>query len=309
MDDLPPRLKTLVQDWVRWMRAERRFSSHSLEAYVRDLTQFFNFLKSYKGLGLDIPHLEQVDRITLRSWMAEQRRGGKSPDSVGRNLSAIKSFYAFGKTQGLLDNVAVQSQRGPKRAQALPKAVGEDQARALFDLMANDAPRDWVAARDYAACLLMYGSGMRIAEVLDLNFSSIKHMRDSGALQFRGKGGKERQVPILPQVIAACEAYLRACPHGFVANSPLFVGRRGGPLNPRLLQARVADLRRMLNLPETTTPHALRHSFATHLLARGANLRDIQELLGHNDLSTTQRYTQVDTSRLMAAFETAHPRA
>ena len=183
MTDLPPRLERLVADWTTWMRTERRFSPLSIEAYGRDLAQFFEFVQRYGGTGLDLAHLARVDRLALRSWMAEQRAAGKSGDSVGRNLSALKSFYAFAAKQGLLDNTAVPAQRGPKRAQTIPKALREPEADTLLDALATDARGDWVAARDYAALLLMYGGGMRIAEVLSLNTDALQAMK-AGALQF-----------------------------------------------------------------------------------------------------------------------------
>lgn len=308
MTSPPPRLAQLMRNWLDWMRAERRFSAHSLEAYARDFEQFLSFLEAYGGVGLDLPQLERVDRRTLRAWMARQRSEGKSATSVGRNLSAIKSFYAFAEKSGQIQNAHVATQRGPKRAQVLPKALHEGEADRLLDAMAYEAQGDWQGARDYAATLLMYGCGMRIAEVLALNLQDLQRMA-SGSLQFVGKGGRERRVPVLPQVTTACEAYVKTCPHPLVENSALFVGARGGQLNPRQLQGTLARHRRALGLPETTTPHALRHSFATHLLARGANLRDIQELLGHGDLATTQRYTHVETARLLASYRDAHPRA
>ena len=308
MVELPEKLAQLVQAWLIWMRAERRFSALSLEAYARDLEQFFAFLAIYGGTGVDLATLERVDRLTLRAWMAEQRRRGKSADSVNRNLSALKSFYAFADRQGQLSNVPIQAQRGPKRDQVLPKAANQQEVQKLIDTLRQGAQQDWTVARDYAAFLLMYGCGLRIAEALSLRYQDLVTLGD-GVLHLVGKGGKERRLPVLPQVAQACAAYVQICPHPFVAKGPLFLGKRGGALNPRLLQGRLATLRSDLNLPETLTPHALRHAFATHLLARGANLRDIQELLGHGTLSTTQRYTQVETRRLMDAFMDAHPRA
>ena len=303
-----PRLAQLLRDWLNWMRAERRFSAHSLEAYARDVEQFLAFLQEYGGVGLDLPQLDRVDPRTIRAWMARQRRDGKSATSVGRNLSAIKSFYAYGERDGQLQNALVATQRGPRRHQPLPKALHEAEADRLLATMEREAEGDWQSARDYAATLVLYGCGMRIAEVLGLDLGDLDRMA-SGSLQFVGKGRRERRVPVLPQVTQACTAYVASCPHPLSRSSPLFVGTRGGRLNPRQLQGTLARHRRALALPETTTPHALRHSFATHLLARGANLRDIQELLGHGDLSTTQRYTQVETARLLSSYEAAHPRA
>ena len=309
MADMLPRPQPFLTNWIKWLKDERRVSPHTLEAYVRDVSQFFDFLSSYTGAKIDLSDLEHVDRLTLRSWMAEQRRHGKSPLSVGRNLSAIKSLFTFYVQEGMESNVAVQTQQGPRRVQPLPKAIAETQALDLLNKLKQGACKDWLVARDHAAFLLMYGCGMRIAEVLSLNLIALQTMKDSSTLQFVGKGGKQRRVPVLEQIQEACETYVRLCPHSLVNHSPLFVGKRGGSLNARMLQTRLAHMRRSLNLPETTTPHALRHSFATHLLGRGANLRDIQELLGHSNLTTTQRYTHVETRRLMSAFMGAHPRA
>lgn len=308
MATLSPPLHDLIKGWISWMRAERRFSAHSQSAYVRDLTQFLDFLEHYEQLGVDLAQLNGVDRRTLRSWMAQQKIDGKCESSIGRNLSAIKSFYTFAAQQGSLENIIVLAQRGPKRPQILPRALSEGEADSLLNRLAREAEADWQGARDYAVTLLMYGCGMRIAEVLGLKFKDLSHMRD-GSLQFMGKGKKERKVPVLHQVFDAVEAYVRGCPHVFVNHGPLFFGARGACLSPRRVQDTLTRHRRALNLSETTTPHAMRHSFATHLLARGANLRDIQELLGHTNLSTTQRYTHVEISRLMASFQAAHPRA
>lgn len=308
MATLAPPLEALVADWHQWMRAERRFSTHSQEAYGRDVAQFFGFLSAYETSGVDLTLLAKVDRRTLRSWMADLRSAGKSATTIGRALSALKSFYAFAHSLGLLDKSHVQAHKSPKRGEVLPKALSQTQSQNLLDTMAQNAVHDWQGARDYAAVLLMYGCGMRIAEVLSLPAKALTQMRD-GFIIFRGKGNKERQVPVLPLVSAACQAYAKVCPHALLQDEPLFLGTRGGTLNPRILQQALARLRIALNLPETTTPHAMRHSFATHLLGEGASLRDIQELLGHTSLATTQRYTKVDQAYLLKAYAAAHPRA
>ncbi len=301
-------LPILRRDWVSWLEHERRFSNHTLTAYRRDLDQFLYFLSRYLAEAITCASLAKVDRQTLRSWMAKQRAVGKSASSINRNLSALKSFYKFADHIGVLDSTAIKAQRGPKKPTILPRPLSEDVSRNLLDLMADEAAQSWLGARDYALALLMYGCGMRLGETLSLSVTDLDHM-DSGSLKFRGKGGKERHVPVLPQVLAACRDYAARCP--FALNSPdkLFKGTRGGSLNPRTVQRTLETYRRQLNLPVTATPHALRHSFATHLLANGANLRDIQELLGHKDLISTQRYTQVDASHLMKAYKEAHPRA
>ena len=308
MSAAPPGIEELRSAWLIWMQAERRFSAHSIAAYERDVGNFLEFLSSYVQTKLSLRILIDVDRITLRAWMATLRNDGKSASSCARALSALKSFYAHGKQLGYLDNPHVVAQRGPKLPQALPKALSRIESRNLLAVMADEAPGSWQASRDYAAVLLMYGSGMRIAEVLSLKNRHLIDM-EQGVLQFTGKGRKERQVPILPLVSSACRAYVNDCPHSRSSADPLFLGVRGGILHPRILQATLQRHRSILNLPETTTPHAMRHSFATHLLGQGANLRDIQVLLGHASISTTQRYTKVDTELLRKSYEAAHPRS
>lgn len=298
----------MISDWLNWLAGERRFSPYSIAAYQTDLEQFFTFLRRYNNSETTYNCLNSVDRRTIRAWMAEQNMSGKSATSVARNLSAIKSFYNFGSSRYQLDPTVVQSQRGPKGSKSLPKAITEIESTKLLTALEKTAGRDWIAARNYSACLLMYGGGMRIAEVLSLKTSSLLAMED-GVLQFVGKGQKERRIPILKQVLHACKNYVKLCPQHLTSDDFLFIGVRGGRLNPRILQKQLEKLRLQLNLPVSTTPHALRHSFATHLLNNGANLRDIQELLGHKELSTTQMYTRIETKRLMDAFNTSHPRA
>ena len=305
---VPIDLLDLRHDWISWLENERRFSPHTLAAYQRDLDQFLHFLSQYVAEAITCDSLAKVDRQTLRSWMAKQRAAGKSAASINRNLSALKSFFKFADQMRVLDATAVHAQRGPKKPTILPRPLSQDASRDLLDLMAEQAATSWLGARDYALALLMYGCGMRLGETLALTVTDLDLM-GSGSLKFWGKGNKERVVPVLPQVITACQDYAAQCPFALRGPDKLFKGARGGPLNARTVQRTLETYRQRLNLPATTTPHALRHSFATHLLANGANLRDIQELLGHKDLISAQRYTQVDASHLMKTYEEAHPRA
>ena len=301
-------IAALESQWLAWMRLEKRFSAHSLEAYERDINKFFDFLIAYQGSGIDQAALEAVDRRTLRSWLAHLRSQSLNAASTARALSALKSFYAFARQRLGLHNAHVLTQRGPKQSEVLPKALDTGQTDTLLDTLAFESTRSWQGARDYAAALIMYGCGMRLGEVLSLPAAAQRDMAE-GTLQFVGKGSKERRVPVLPQVVQAVKAYAKACPYPLQGEAPLFMGTRGGRLHPRLLQGTLARHRSALSLPEETTPHALRHTFATHLLANGVSLRDIQELLGHVSLSTTQRYTKIDGAHLLKAYEQAHPRS
>ena len=301
-------LQNIHQDWMSWLENERRYSPHTITAYQKDMEQLLQFIGKYEAEALSWDSIKNVDRRTLRAWMAKQRAMGKSSPSINRNLSAIKSFFKFAKSIGALSSSDVQTQRGPKKPKRLPRPLTTQSSDTLFDLMAEQATRDWVGARDYAIAMLLYGCGMRIGEALNLTTIDLDLMK-SGSLKLLGKGNKERYVPVLPQVVTACQNYSHRCPLSIPAGDKLFRSVRGKVLNPRVFQRTLETYRAQLNLPATTTPHALRHSFATHLLSNGANLRDIQELLGHKDLISTQLYTQVDATHILRAYKDAHPRA
>ena len=294
--------------WLDHLAHERRLSPRTLEAYGHVGRHYLAFLARHRGGPQDLADLGTVTAAEVRAHLAERRSGAHplNARSLSQTLAAIRSFHGF--LDRRLDTPAPQLAlvRGPKVKASLPRPVSEDQARGL--LAEPDADPDmepWEAARDRAVLCLLYGCGLRISEALSLRRSDAP-LADS--LRITGKGQKTRLVPVLPQVREATEAYLSLLPHVVDPDQALFRARRGGPLSPRHVQATVQRLRGRLGLPETATPHALRHSFATHLLGAGADLRSIQELLGHASLSTTQKYTQVDAERLLSAYAAAHPR-
>jgi integrase/recombinase XerC len=285
---------------------ERHYSAHTVAAYRRDLAAFFAFLQEHLGGQVTLAHLAALRVADFRSFLARRRNEGLSSTSLGRALSALRGFYRYLERNDLAANQAVHSVKRPKTPHAVPKPLSEDAARAAIDTVETLDRAPWVLARDVALLTLLYGCGLRISEALGLRRGDAPFGR---SLRIVGKGNKERLVPVLPAVNEAVAQYLALCPFGGAPDDPLFVGTRGGPLNPGVVQRGMRELRVALGLPETATPHALRHSFATHLLSGGADLRSIQELLGHASLSTTQRYTEVDTEHLKRIYARAHPRA
>jgi integrase/recombinase XerC len=252
--------------------------------------------------------LGELRPADFRAWLAAQAARGVSRSTSARGLSVVRGFYRWLAKAGLVDNPAVAALKTPRVPRPVPKALTVEEARDLLDSVPELARAPWIGKRDAAVVALLYGCGLRIGEALSLARREAPAPGQE-ALTVTGKGGKERAVPLLPVVVEAIRDYLEACPHALAPAGPLFVGLRGKALGPRHIQARMAELRVLLGLPETASPHALRHSFATHLLAGGGDLRQIQELLGHASLSTTQRYTDVDAAGLLAVYERAHPRA
>jgi integrase/recombinase XerC len=298
-------LREQIDDWRAWMAGEKRASAHSLAAYERDLAAFLAFLAEHHGAPASLATLTKLDRGDLRAWLARRARRSLKASSTGRALSVLRGFYRFLARRKLVENAVVLGLKNPKMPKAVPKALTAAEADDAIENIGELSDEPWVAKRDAALLTLLYGCGLRLGEALSLTRRDQAAAR-SGRLKVTGKGRKQRIVPVLPIVAAALDDYVAACPH---RHDPLFLGVRGGPLNPRIVQDRLQRLRLMLGLPSSATPHALRHSFATHLLAGGADLRAIQELLGHASLSTTQRYTDVDAAGLMAVYERAHPRA
>jgi integrase/recombinase XerC len=277
-----------------------------VEAYRRDVARYLKFLSAYRGGAEGIASVATTTHSDLRAWMAEERSRGLSARSLARALSAVKGFTAWAADRTGVDATTVLSARGPKFRRKLPRPLSEDGAAAILTDIGSDAREDWIAARDTAIATLLYGLGLRISEALSL--TGADHPLPE-TLRITGKGGKTRPVPVIPAAAEAVADYVRQCPYDLTPNEPLFRGARGGPVNPRLIQGAMERARLRLGLPATATPHALRHSFATHLLSAGGDLRAIQELLGHASLSTTQAYTAVDAARLMEVYEKAHPRA
>tara|TARA_B100001939_G_scaffold329596_1_gene325974 strand:- start:716 stop:1675 length:960 start_codon:yes stop_codon:yes gene_type:complete len=308
-DTLSPALAPLVRGWQDHLRAERRLSSHTLDAYLRDLGQFLAFLNTHLGGFPDRADLATLEVRDFRAFLAERRNRGVSPTSLARNLSALRAFFSYLRKNNILQNDAIAAIRSPRRSKRLPRPLGEQAARQTLETArehTSPSPRDWVAHRDVAVLTLLYGCGLRISEALGLDAQDWPTRDDM--LRIRGKRDKERLVPILPVVRQAVEEYRTRCPFP-LREGPLFRGVRGGRLNARNIQLLLARVRSALGLPPSATPHALRHSFATHLLTAGGDLRTIQELLGHVNLSTTQQYTDVDTAYLMDVYNHTHPGA
>ncbi len=308
-DNLYPALRPVLKRWQDYLVSEKRVSPHTHDAYLRDVGYFLNFLRGHIGVSPTKQTLEKLRPADFRSYLASRRHDGLSPASMARAFSAVKSFFKYLRKTGELKNDAIDAVSSPKLKKRLPRPIGEDAAKRTITevgTMAAPTTNDWVALRDIAVLTLLYGCGLRVAEALSLNVGDL----DKGDIMtVRGKRDKERLVPLLPAVVEAVDNYVRACPRNLKRGEALFVGVRGKRLNARNVQLAMQKIRVALGLPASATPHALRHSFATHLLTAGGDLRTIQELLGHADLSTTQHYTDVDTAYLMDVYNNAHPSA
>jgi integrase/recombinase XerC len=298
-------LKRHIANWQRDLGAVRRLAALTLEAYQRDLSQFLAFMAHHTGGPVSTATLAELRAADFRAFLASRREDGLESRSLARALSAIKSFFRFLEREGIVAGEALSAIRTPKAKRSLPRALTVLEAKSTIATTAEMEETPWVAARDIAVLSLCYGAGLRISEALAVTKADL----DSNVLRVVGKGGKTRMVPLIAVVRAAIDDYLRQCPFTIGPSQPLFRGVKGGTLSPRLIQLRVEQLRGALGLPPSATPHALRHSFATHLLGRGGDLRAIQELLGHASLSTTQIYTAVDTERLLESYRAAHPRS
>ncbi|MBK9081528.1 MAG: tyrosine recombinase XerC [Rhizobiales bacterium] len=305
-----PDLAAAAQAWLAHLAVERRASPKTVEAYGRDVRQFVRFLAEHLGAPPDLAAFNALKPADIRAFMARRRSEGLESRSLMRVLAGVRSLARRLEREGSGSASAFSAVRAPKVARTLPRPLAAEDARALVDAdsRAGEARPQWTLARDAAALALMYGGGLRISEALGVSRADAP-VGAVDQVTVRGKGGKTRSVPVIAPVRAAIEDYLALCPHALPKEGPLFVGTRGGPLSPRIIQLAVERLRGALGLPDSATPHALRHSFATHLLGRGGDLRSIQELLGHASLSTTQIYTAVDSRRLAEAFRSAHPRA
>ncbi len=298
--------EALLGDWLAQLAAVRGASPRTITAYQRDVSGFLGFLAQHWGGPVGRARLAEVGTSDMRAWMARERGRGLSARSLARALSAVRSFYAWLAEAHGVEAPAVTATRGPRRKARLPRPVSPEAAKDLIATIELQSLESWVGARDVAVATLLYGCGLRISEALALRQGDAPL---GEVLRIRGKGGRERLAPVLPVVARAVETYRALCPYAPGPEAPLFLGVRGGPLNPRQVQGAMAAARRQLGLPATATPHALRHSFATHLLEAGGDLRTIQELLGHASLATTQVYTGVDQVRLMESYMAAHPRA
>jgi len=298
----------LAANWIAHLRDERRFAPNSVEAYARDVDAFLLFLAGHIGGDIGGAELKTLEPRDLRAYLAYRRQGpdALSDRSISRALAAIRSFYRYLDRRCGIANARLSLVRGPKLKRSLPRPVSEGAAHALIGEAEAQASEQWIGARDAALVTLLYAAGLRISEALSLKGSDrpLPEM-----LRIEGKGGKQRLVPMLPAARDAIERYASLCPHALTADAPLFRAVRGGPLSPRIAQALMETLRGRLGLPSSTTPHALRHSFATHLLANGGDLRAIQDLLGHESLTTTQGYLSVETQKILQVYRLSHPRA
>ena len=292
--------------WRAWLIVERRFSEHTVTAYEGDVAAFLGILAGHRGRPARLADLGDAKFGDFRAWLARRTMAGAAATSRARALSSLKNFFRWLDRAGILHNAAIGALATPKRPHAVPKPLPVTDAAALLDAAQDAVDEPWIGLRDRALFTLLYGCGLRISEALSLNRGTVPL---GESLTVLGKGRKERVVPVLPVVAETIAAYAGAVPFPGGKESPLFVGAKGKRLDPAIAQKAMRGLRRQLQLPETATPHALRHSFATHLLGNGGDLRAIQELLGHASLSTTQRYTEIETEQLLSVYRGAHPRA
>ncbi len=301
-DDLAEKL----EQWETYLRVEKNVSPHTLRAYCADAGHFVKFLFDHLGKKPCIDDLSEITIRDFRGWMAKKAMDGTSNASRARSLSGIKNLLTWFDKQGIMHNAAINTVRSPKLPHKLPRPLHELQAIEVIENAGLMERHDWIGKRNAALFMLLYGCGLRINEALSLNISDLPR---GGFLRVVGKGNKERQVPVIDLIETAIAGYLDKCPYPREQDRPVFLGSRGKRLNQGVAQRAMRDLRISLGLPGNATPHALRHSFATHLLQNGANLREIQELLGHTSLSTTQRYTEINAEEMMRIYKEAHPRA
>lgn len=301
----PPLISALAAKFGAHLAHDRRRSAHTVRAYVATAHRFTQFLGRHRGEEIGRFALLNVEPTDLRAFLADRRAGGLGPSSAARELSAVRAFLTFA-AEDAGEQPQLPRTRAPKRPRTLPRPASPTDAVSLAEEAGEGASQPWIGARDLAILLLLYGSGLRIAEAMSL---TARVLPLGSTLRIVGKRNKPRIVPLIPAVREAIDDYLKQCPWPVHGSAPLFVGARGGPLNPDLVRRAVQAARRRLGLPDSLTPHALRHSFATHLLAGGADLRSLQELLGHASLSSTQIYTGVDAAHLLDVYRTAHPRA
>ncbi len=301
--NLSPDAATTAQAWLQSLKTEKRVSPKTLEAYHRDLQQFTRFLTEHRGEPADVAALADLPLSDFRSFMARRRSDGIEVRSLARQMSSLRSFFRFAEARGHFHNKAYGAVRSPKLPHTIPRPLSIDMAEKVTadEDMAPDVP--WIAARDKAVLTLLYACGLRISEALSLTEAQLRH----NPMTIIGKGGKGRLVPLLPSVKTIVQQYITLCPFPIERDQPLFRGAKGGALSPRIVQLTMQRLRSALNLPDTATPHAMRHSFASHLLSSGADLRVIQDLLGHASLSSTQIYTEVDRAHLLEQYRKAYP--
>ena len=297
-------IQKAIKNWITWLKSEKMYSEHTVDAYARDLSFFFLFLEDYIGTTPQINDLQKIDIRTFRAFINNLSSRHLSKTSIARRISTIKNFFKWLNRKHIVDNTSITIISSPKKDKILPKSLDVNQTLNLLEVASDYAKEEWQGLRDVAILTILYGCGLRISEALALNVGDINH---NDFLKIRGKGNKDRIVPILPVIKDKIDAYLTACPYNQKVGDPLFLGARGERISPRIVQRTLEKIRLSLGLPDNLTPHALRHSFATHLLAEGTDLRSIQELLGHSSLSTTQRYTNVEIEHLKKEYQKANP--
>lgn len=295
-------IEQVIKRWITWVQSERQLSANTFLAYTKDLGQFLNFITHYQGGAPTLKTLEGLKAIDFRAWLGQLNENKLAKSSIARALSVVRSFYKYLDRQDILHNPIIQNIRSPKIPKSIPRGLSKSQAIDLLDACEEGDRDDWVNRRNLALFTLLYGCGLRISEALALDK---KDMADT-VLRIKGKGNKERLVPVLPVVASAIKKYISFCPFD---SGPLFYGEKGNRLNISVAEKQIRDIRRRIGLPETVTPHALRHTFATHLLEADGDLRTIQELLGHASLSTTQRYTDINREKLKQIYTKTHPRS
>ena len=299
-------LRAVMAEWEEWLKAERRASKHTLSSYRFDLANLLKFVSDYRGGTINLASLGGLTLTDFRAWLAHNASDGQEASTRAREVAGVRNFFHWLDRTGRMHNAAMDLLKTPKTPRRLPRPVSEVSAEEIVKLAKNVPHEGWIGQRDEALFTLLYGAGLRISEALGLRYADLAQ---KDRLTVLGKGNKQRSLPLLPIVQETIEKYIKACPYPIAGKGFLFVGARGEVLNPGVAQRQMRRLRRDLNLPDNVTPHALRHSFATHLLADGADLRSLQELLGHSSLSTTQLYTQVDAGQISQVYRAAHPRA
>ncbi len=295
-----------ITKWQNWLRSEKRSSQHTLASYQFDLNNLFQFLNLHRSKQVNLTMLASLSLGDFRAWLAQGTSKNLQATSRARAVAGVRNFFRWLDRTGQLHNNAIELLKLPKVSKRLPRPVTEIEASDIVALAKNVPLDSWIGLRDQALFTLLYGAGLRISEALGLRLCDLAQ---KDRITVTGKGDKQRSVPLLPICYETLTCYLKACPYPIEAKGKIFVGVRGERLNPAIAQRHLRLLRRQLNLSDSVTPHALRHSFATHLLASGADLRSLQELLGHSSLSTTQLYTQIDAQQLAKAYKAAHPRA
>lgn len=298
-------LASIANRWLNWLKNEKQYSSNTIVSYKNDLVGFLVFYKEYSNKTPDLSMISNIAIHDVRSWLANMKNADYTSASSARKLASLRNFYNYLNKYESIKNQTMVYVKVRKTNNALPKTITVDSTYDVLEQSLNINSDHWIALRDYAIIMLIYGCGLRISEALSL----CKNNVSNEYITVLGKGNKTRSIPILPNIISAIDNYIKHCPYNIANNEPIFLGKRGKTLNSRLFRKQIETIRRNLNLPEFLSPHSFRHGFASHLLAAGADLRSIQELLGHKNLSTTQIYTKVDKNRLLEVYNKSHPRS